>query len=121
MTCMFRGQETSTEEHVLPRLLQKRFALQNGTYSLPNSTTVAYRNAKVPAAQQHNARFGEIEDKLSRGAASLQEIYPWAFKVHVRLIHRNASLRIDIRSPISPCFWKLEGFEQARRTRNAHR
>lgn len=112
MKCLFSGEETSSEEHVLPRWMQKRFSLANQTYNLPNGTTIAYRNAKVPAAQAHNTKFGEIEDRLSRGVATLQEVYLWAFKIHVGLIHRSASLRIDIRSPSSPNFWKLEGFGQ---------
>lgn len=110
MKCMFSGEETSTEEHVLPRWMQKRFGLKNQTYHIPNGTTLAYKNAKVPAAKDHNARFGKIEDRLSRGAATLQEIYLWAFKVHVGLIHRNASLKVDIRSPSSPYFWEIGEF-----------
>jgi hypothetical protein len=112
MKCLFSDEETSSEEHVLPRWMQKRFSLANQTYNLPNGTPIAYRNARVPAAQAHNTKFGEIEDRLSRGVAPLQEIYLWAFKIHVGLIHRSASLRIDIRSPSSPNFWKLEGFGQ---------
>ena len=112
MKCLFSGEETSSEEHVVPRWMQRRFSLANQTYNLPNGTPIAYRNAKVPAAQAHNTKFGEIEDRLSRGVATLQEIYLWAFKIHVGLIHRSASLRIDIRSPSAPNFWKLEGFGQ---------
>ena len=109
---MFSGEEVSSEEHVLPRWMQKRFSLANQLYHLPNGATLAYKNAKVPAAQEHNAKFGEIENRLSRGKASLQEIYLWAFKVHIGLIYRNASLRVDIRSPSSPNFWTLDGFGQ---------
>ncbi len=110
MKCMFSGEETSTEEHVLPRWMQKRFGLEKETYNIPNGTTITYKNAKVPAAKEHNARFGKVEERLSRGAASLQEIYLWAFKVHIGLIHRNASLKVDIRSPTSPFFWEVGDF-----------
>lgn len=110
MKCMFSDEETSTEEHVLPRWMQRRYSLANQTYNLPNGTLLAYKNAKVPAAETHNRKFGEIEDRLSRGVASLQDIYLWAFKVHIGLIYRNASLRTDIRSPSSPNFWTLDGF-----------
>ncbi|WP_062584663.1 hypothetical protein [Rhizobium sp. Leaf311] len=110
MKCMFSGEETSTEEHVLPRWMQKRYGLNKETYNIPNGTTISYKNAVVPAAKEHNARFGKIEEKLSRGTATLQEIYLWAFKVHVGLIHRNASLKVDIRSPTSPFFWEVGDF-----------
>lgn len=112
MKCMFSNEGTSSEEHVLPRWMQKRYALANQTYNLPNGSQLAYRNAKVPAAAAHNAKFGEIEDRVSRNVASLQELYLWAFKVHIGLIYRSASLRVDIRSPTSPNFWKVEGFGQ---------
>jgi hypothetical protein len=110
--CMFSNEGTSSEEHVLPQWMQKRFSLANQTYNLPNGSQIAYRNAKVPAAAAHNGKFGEIEDRLSRGVASLQDVYLWAFKVHIGLIYRSASLRIDIRSPTSPNFWNVEGFGQ---------
>lgn len=112
MKCMFSNEETSSEEHVLPRWMQKRYALANQAYNLPNGSQIAYRNAKVPAAAAHNGKFGEIEDRVSRNVASLQDLYLWAFKVHIGLIYRSASLRVDIRSPTSPNFWKVEGFGQ---------
>lgn len=112
MECMFSGEDTSNDEHILPRWMQKRFKLSNQTYNLPNGTMIAYKNAKVPVSEAHNSRFSKIEDRISRGVATPLEIYLWAFKVHVGLIHRNSTLKIDIRSPSSPVFWKLAGFGQ---------
>ncbi|WP_155633334.1 hypothetical protein [Burkholderia stagnalis] len=109
---MFSGEETSNEEHVLPRWMQRRFNLGDQCYHLPNGTSIAYKHAKVPVAEEHNSRFSAIEDRVSRGVATLQEIYLWAFKVHVGLIHRTSTLKIDIRSPSSPSFWNLDGFGQ---------
>ncbi|MBB4001269.1 hypothetical protein [Aurantimonas endophytica] len=57
----------------------------------------------------------ELQTGLGRGgnvigSATPQEIYLWAFKVHIGLIHRNASLKVDIRSPSSPFFWEIGDF-----------
>lgn len=112
MNCMFSGEETSNEEHVLPRWMQKRFNLENQTYHLPNGTTIPYKHAKIPVSNKHNDRFGRIENRISRRAATLQEIYLWAFKIHIGLIHRNSTLKIDVRSPSSPTFWELDGFDR---------
>ena len=110
MQCMFSGNETSNDEHILPRWMQRRFNLGDETYNLPNGTTIKYKYAKIPVAAEHNARFGKIEDRISRGAATLQEIYLWAFKIHVGLIYKSSSLKVDIRSPASPSFWDVKDF-----------
>lgn len=112
MDCMFSGDAATNEEHVLPRWMQKRFNLGDQTYNLPNGTTIQYKHAKVPVAQEHNSRFGSIEDRVARGVANPQELYLWAFKIHVGLIHRSSTLKVDIRSPSSPSFWDLKGFGQ---------
>jgi hypothetical protein len=110
MDCMFSGEETSNQEHVIPRWMQRRFKLKNQTYTLPNGTTIRYKHAKIPVATEHNNRFSAIEQRISANTASNQEIYLWAFKVHIGLIFKNSSLKIDIRAPSSPNFWTLEGF-----------
>ncbi|WP_448166827.1 hypothetical protein [Burkholderia ambifaria] len=112
MDCMFSGEDTSNEEHVLPRWMQRRFSLSDQTYTLPNGTEIPYKHAKIPVAETHNSHFGTIEDRVSRGVATPQELYLWAFKVHVGLLYRSSTLKIDIRSPDSPSFWNLDGFGQ---------
>lgn len=110
MDCMFSGETTTNEEHVLPRWMQRRFGLANQTYHLPNGTQIAYRNAKIPVSDAHNTTFGRIETRMAQGVATDQEIYLWAFKIHVGLIYKNAGLKVDIRAPDSPMFWSLDGF-----------
>lgn len=110
MECMFSGDQTSNEEHILPRWMQRRFKLENETYTLPNGATLRYKHAKVPVAGNHNARFGKIEHALSCGTATAQEIYLWAFKIHIGLIFRNSNLKVDIKSLSASNFWELKDF-----------
>lgn len=112
MECMFSGEVTSNEEHVIPRWMQKRYKLVNQNYHLPNGTIIKYKYAKIPVAEKHNTFFGKVEERIARGVATDQEIYIWAFKVHVGFIFRNSTLKIDIKAPASPNFWDLKGFGQ---------
>lgn len=110
--CLFSGEPTQNEEHVIPRWMQRRYGLANQTYHLPNGSKIAYRNCKVPAAEAHNGRFGKIEERLATGDATLQEIFLWALKVHIGLIFKDATLRTDIRNPAAGTFWDVEDFGQ---------
>lgn len=112
LDCMFSGEETSNDEHIIPRWMQRRFDLAQQTYNLPNGTRIQYRHAKIPVAQSHNTRFSQIEDRISRNEATSEEIFLWAMKVHIGLIYRSASLKIDIRVPTSPTFWTPNDFGQ---------
>lgn len=111
MDCMFSGEAADSKEHIIPAWMQRRFNLANQTHMLPNGTTIRYALATVPVAAAHNARFGEIEDRIANGRASDQDIYLWAFKIHIGLIYRNSNLKLNIRSPSSPKFWSLTSFE----------
>ena len=108
--CLFSNEPTDTVEHVIPRWLQRKFSLQELTYSLPNGTQLKYKNAVVPATSRDNSKFGEIEDKISNGTASDEEIYLWAFKIHVGLIYISSNLKFNIRNPNSPKFWDVNDF-----------
>ena len=112
MQCMFSGDETSNDEHILPRWMQRRFNLGDQTYNLPNATTIKYKYAKIPVAASHNTEFGKIENKISRGVATLQEIYLWAFKIHIGLIYKSSTLKVDIRLPASSSFWDVKDFSK---------
>ena len=109
---MFSGEATSNDEHIVPRWMQRQFNLSNQTYHLPNGSKIKYKHAKIPVSDVHNTRFGVIENRLSQGLASLQEMYLWAFKIHIGLIYRSAGLRVDIRDPKSTTFWNPDDFSQ---------
>jgi hypothetical protein len=108
--CLFSGEETDTEEHVIPRWLQRRFNLGNQTVYVPNGTTLKYKYLKVPALEKHNGAFGAIEDRISRGMLDPVEVYLWAFKLHVGFIYRDSHLRTDIRDPNSRMILDMSRF-----------
>jgi len=94
----------------IPRWMQSRFNLQNQTVVIPNGTTLQYRYLKVPVASKHNGNFGRIEQRISQGIYSPQEVYLWALKIHIGFIFRDASLKFDRRSPDSDTIWNIDDF-----------
>lgn len=111
MRCIFSGEETNSDEHVVPRWLQKRFSLADQTVVIPNGTTLKYKHLKVPASKKHNGRFGEIENRISEGKFDLGEIYLWALKIHIGFIFRDSTLRFDIKNPAAPFILDIGNFE----------
>ena len=110
MSCLFSGEETDNDEHVIPRWMQSRYDLYNQTIYIPNGTTLPYRYVKVPAASRHNTKFSEIENRISRGIFMPQEVYLWALKIHVGLLFRDASLKMDRSQPDSETIWNINNF-----------
>lgn len=112
MKCLFTGRETDSFEHVIPRWLQKRFHLENQTVMIPNGTSLQYKHLKVPAASEPNKKFGQIENRISRGILDHSELYLWALKLHVGFIYRDSALRFDIKSPEAPFILDVGDFAQ---------
>lgn len=112
MKCLFTGQETDSSEHVIPRWLQKRFHLENQKVLIPNGTTLEYKHVRVPAASEPNRKFGEIENRISRGILEPSEVYLWALKLHIGFIYRNSSLRLDIADREAPFVLDVTDFNQ---------
>ena len=111
MQCLFSGEETNTDEHVIPAWLQRRMSLSHQKVIIPNGTTLQYRHLKVPAAKEHNHKFGEIENRISQGIFNLQEVYLWALKIHIGFIYRDSRLKIDIKDPKSPFMLNIGDFQ----------
>lgn len=111
MHCLFGGEVVDSEEHVVPRWLQRRFELGNQKIRLPNGTFTQYKHLKVPAAADHNSSFGQIEDRISRGRLTPIDLYLWCFKLHIGLIYRDTSLKANIKDPQSPTILNVDDFE----------
>ncbi len=77
LDCMFSGESTDNDEHVIPRWLQSRFDLWSQSVFVPNGTDVKYRYLRVPVKSAHNTTFGKIENNISKGLFDLQEVYLW--------------------------------------------
>lgn len=110
MECMFSGSEADTEEHVIPKWLQNRFNLWNQKLTIPNNTTLPYRQVKVPVLLEHNNAFSVIEKNIERGIFNKNEVYLWALKIHIGLIYRDASLKIDRKIKESPAILNVNDF-----------
>lgn len=109
--CLFSGEEANTDEHVIPMWLQRRLNLGNQTLYLPNGTRLPYKHAKVPAKDTHNLNFSRIENRISQGIFEPQELYLWAYKIHLGLIYRDTTLRWDIRDPNAPAIFDRNDFQ----------
>jgi hypothetical protein len=107
---MFSGEKPDNEEHVIPRWMQSRYDLWTKTLNIPNGTRLQYRNVRVPVRSSDNTKFGEIENRISQGSFDLQEVYLWALKIHIGLLFRDASLKIDRSIPDSPMIWDMRNF-----------
>lgn len=109
--CLFSGEVANTDEHVIPMWLQRRLNLGNQTLYLPNGTKLPYKHARVPAKDSHNAKFAQIESRISEGLFNPQELYLWAYKIHLGLIYRDTTLRWNQRDPNAPAIFDREDFE----------
>ncbi len=110
MGCMFSGEPQNNKEHVIPHWLQKRFSLAGKTLYVPNGSKLKYSLACVPVNDAHNSEFGKIEEKISQGIFDLNEIYLWAFKIHIGMLYRSSSLKADIKIPTSPMILDIGDF-----------
>jgi hypothetical protein len=108
--CMFSGEATSNDEHIIPRWMQRRYHLGNQTYHLPNATTIRYKHARIPVAERHNTSFSRIEGRVADGVATPPELYLWALKIHIGLIYKDANLKFDITDPSGETFWDVSDF-----------
>jgi hypothetical protein len=109
--CLFSGETTDSDEHVIPLWLQQRLNLGNQTLYLPNGTSLRYKHVKVPAKREHNSKFSQIENRISQGVFEPQEVYLWAYKIHLGLIYRDATLRWNIQDPNAPMIFDRNDFQ----------
>lgn len=96
MKCIFSNEETNTQEHVIPRWLQKRMNLSEEKLFIPNGTNIRYKHLVIPAQKTHNEKFGEIENRISKGIFKINEVYLWALKIHIGLLYKDSNLKFDI-------------------------
>lgn len=101
LECMLSGEVADSEEHVIPRWLQRRFNLSNQEVVLPNETVFRYAKARVPVKTEHNREFGKIENKMAEGSFTLQEAYLWALKIHIGMMWLDSRLKRERKDPQS--------------------
>lgn len=97
--CSFCDKPAETEEHVIPKWLQRYFNLWDQRFRLWNGTSLSYRQAVIPACKRCNAeRFSRLEQKVQGGTANKQELYLWALKIRYGLALRDSTLLLDRRN-----------------------
>lgn len=110
MKCIFSGMKADTKEHVIPAWLQKKMKLGEESLRLPNGTQLKYKHVVVPAQKKHNQKFSEIENNISNGILNHNEVYLWALKIHIGLLFRDSTLKLDIKNPNSEFIVNLGEF-----------
>jgi hypothetical protein len=99
-TCFICAQPADTVEHVIPKWLQRRFDLWNQHISLPNGTSIPYRQLTIPACSRCNSVvLAPLEQCVESGAASESDIWKWANKIHYGLGFKHQFLEWDRRNP----------------------
>jgi hypothetical protein len=101
-----------SEEHVIPRWLQRRFGLWAQEVLLPNQATFRYAKAKVPVKAQHNHDFGVIENRIAEGRFSLQDAYLWALKIHIGMMWLDSRLKRERKDVSSTTILKVDDFSK---------
>ena len=91
--CAFCEQPADSQEHVVPKWLQKHFALFDQHLGLCNGTTIRYKQAVVPACLKCNHdRLGPLEKRVREGSATKRDLFLWALKITYGLSVRDSTL-----------------------------
>lgn len=90
--CLFCGlaltEATRTREHVFPRWLQEEYGLGDQELVLMNGSSVRYSQLLVPAcAECNNVHASQLEVRVQRDQASLQDMYVWLLKLQLGVMH----------------------------------
>jgi len=98
--CFTCGGTATTDEHVVPKWLQKKHNLWNQKLFLPNGTSIPYRQLTIPlCARCNNEILSPIESRIQNHTASEPEIWKWAAKIHYGLTRKHDFLEWDRRAP----------------------
>jgi len=98
--CVFCGQPGNTREHIIPRWLQKHFALKDERLQMQNKTSIQYCRVLLPACKRCNGEiFSRLESKVRDNKANAQEYYLWALKIRYCLSLIDSSLPDDRSNP----------------------
>lgn len=83
-TCFVCGDFADSDEHIIPKWIQRRYDLWNQKIRLPNDTTIAYRQLKIPCCKDcNNNVLSRLETRVQDGDATDQELWKWAAKIHL--------------------------------------
>lgn len=98
------NEKNSTQEHVIPKWMQRRYDLWNQQLFLPNRTCLRYRQLTVPCCKECNGRFGELEGRVKRavdaGATAVKQfsqfhLFQWLSKIFLGMYYKDIFLSAD--------------------------
>lgn len=99
-SCFSCESTAATREHVFPKWLQNRFDLWNQRLTLPNSTTIPYRQLVVPLCQRcNNEIYSPIEQRIASAEETARDVWLWCNKIHYGMIVKHHILDYDRRKP----------------------
>lgn len=98
----------STEEHIFPRWLQKRFDLWNQKLELANRSTIPYKSLTIPCCKECNTKqLKPLEDAVSRAlgkgpdavrALGEKNLFLWLGKIFYGILYKELSLSANRRN-----------------------
>ncbi len=91
--CLFCGGPADTREDIIPKWYIRRFSRQNAYFHLPNGTWIPYGKLVVPACDDDNNLFSNLEKHVQTGQFTQDEAYLWAFKIHAGLCFLGSRLK----------------------------
>jgi hypothetical protein len=98
--CFICSSEAKTDEHVIPKWLQNKYDLWDQRITLPNRTTMPYRQLRIPCCNKcNNEVLSQLEKKVENGKATDQELWKWAAKIHFGLLNKDDFLEWDRKNP----------------------
>lgn len=98
--CFICSKEARTDEHVIPKWLQKRFNLWDDKILLPNQTTIPYRQLTIPCCKICNNKIlSPIENAVQHGEPDDLTLWKWAIKIHYGLNFKHQFLEWDRSHP----------------------
>ncbi len=112
MNCIFSENEADNEEHVIPKWLQRKYQLYNQHLTIPNKTSLPYSKIKIPVNTIENATFGRIEKNISEGIYRDDELYLWAFKIHIGLLQKDCYLKANRNKKESEMIFNQNDFDK---------
>ena len=99
------GRKNRTNEHVIPKWVQKKFKLKDQKLNLLNGTTIPYRQLTIPCCRTcNNKHLQPIEKRMSRAAdqgpkevraLARHDVFIWLGKMFYGLLYRELFLPWD--------------------------
>jgi hypothetical protein len=97
--------ETRTEEHVIPKWVQRKYHLWSERLGLLNDTSIQYRQLTIPCCNRcNNERLANLESTIESAVASGYEavvalpksaVFQWLAKIFVGLLYKDLLLPFD--------------------------